>query len=134
LEETKIGQLTDPLNDRTRQPMPAGGLFSTADDLARFCRMVLNGGVFEGKRLVSEASVRAMTRRQTPTTIKEHYGLGWATGGDAFGHGGAYATHMSIEPKHALVVIWLVQHAGFPGDGAKAQGAFRQAALKAFGK
>ena len=36
--------------------------------------------------------------------------------------------------KHGLILIWLVQHAGFPGDGRKAQDAFRQAALKSFAK
>jgi CubicO group peptidase (beta-lactamase class C family) len=50
LEETTITQLKYPLSDRKRQPMPAGGLFSTAHDLARFCQMISNGGVFEGKR------------------------------------------------------------------------------------
>jgi len=134
LEETTITQLTYPLNDRARQPMPAGGLFSTADDLARFCRMVLNGGVLDGKRFLSEAAVREMTRKQTADSIKDEYGLGWATGGGTFGHGGAYATNMTIDPKRRLVLIFLVQHAGFPGDGDKAQGAFRGAAVAAFGK
>src|SRR5262249_6486865 len=36
LVETKIGQLRYPLDDRKRGPMPGGGLFSTADDVARF--------------------------------------------------------------------------------------------------
>ena len=58
LEEIPIAQLRYPLDDRARQPMPAGGLFSTARDLARFCRMVLNGGSFEGTRYLSEAAVR----------------------------------------------------------------------------
>src|SRR4051812_445579 len=43
LEETKIGQLQYPLKDRKRYPMPGGGLFSTADDVSRFCQMVLAG-------------------------------------------------------------------------------------------
>ena len=42
--------------------MPAGGLFSTAADVARFCQMLLNGG--EGN--VSSEAVKEMTRRQTP--------------------------------------------------------------------
>ena len=133
LEATTIGQLTYPLHDRKRQPMPAGGLFSTAEDLARFCRMVLNDGDFEGKRYLSAAAVAEMTRRQTPERVKESYGLGWATGGDTFGHGGAFATNMTIDPKHQRILIWMVQHAGFPGDGDKAQGAFRAAASKAVG-
>ena len=115
------------------KPITAGGLFSTAEDLARFCRLVLNDGVFEGKRYLSAAAVAEMTRRQTPERVKESYGLGWATGGGTFGHGGAFATNMTIDPKHQRILIWMVQHAGFPGDGDKAQGAFRAAASKAVG-
>ncbi len=33
-----------------------------------------------------------------------------------------------------IIRIWLVQHAGFPGDGGKAQGAFMKAAIDGFGK
>ena len=113
--------------------MPAGGLFSTATDLARFCQMVMNGGVFQGKRLLSESAVKEMTKRQTGAGIKESYGLGWATGGGSFGHGGALATNMTIDTQRGLITIFLVQHAGFPGAGGKAQGEFHQAADKQFG-
>src|SRR5687767_12966095 len=44
LEETPITQLAYPLEDPQRQPMPAGGLFCTAADVAVFCQMVLRGG------------------------------------------------------------------------------------------
>ena len=134
LEEIKIGQLKYPLNDRGRQPMPAGGLFSTAQDLSRFCRMVLNGGVFDGKRYLSEAAVKAMTTKQTAASIPQGYGLGWAVGkNDTFGHGGAYATNMTVDAKHGLVLVFLVQHAGFPGDGNKILPAFQKAAEERFG-
>jgi CubicO group peptidase (beta-lactamase class C family) len=133
LEAITIGQLSYPLYDRTRRPMPAGGLFSTAADLARFCQMMLNGGMFQGKRILSESAVKEMTRRQTGPGIKESYGLGWATGGGSFGHGGAYATNMTIETDRGLIAIYLVQHAGFPGDGARAQDEFHKAVDKQFG-
>jgi CubicO group peptidase (beta-lactamase class C family) len=133
LEETTITQLRYPLGDRRRQPMPAGGLFSTAGDLGRFCRMVLNGGVFEGKRYLSEAAVAAMTSKQTGDAVKDDYGLGWSTGGGTFGHGGAYATNMTIDPKRGLVMVFLVQHAGFPGKGGESLGLFRHAAEQQFG-
>ena len=77
LEETTISQLTYPLNDRKRQPMPAGGLFSTASDVARLCQMVLNRGQFQGKRILSEEAVATMTRKQTAEPLKDGYGLGW---------------------------------------------------------
>jgi CubicO group peptidase (beta-lactamase class C family) len=133
LEPITITQLKYPLNDPKRQPMPAGGLFSTAEDLGRFCRMILNGGVFEGKRYLSEAAVKEMTTRQTAENIKESYGLGWSTGGSSFGHGGAYATNMTIDAKRGLITIFLVQHAGFPGNGGESQGSFKKAAQERFG-
>jgi CubicO group peptidase (beta-lactamase class C family) len=134
LEETKISQLQYPLNDAKRQPMPAGGLFSTASDVGRFCQMVLNGGSFQGKRYLSEAAVKEMTSRQTGKGIKESYGLGWSTSGDVFGHGGAYATNMTIDSNRGLITVFMVQHAGFPGKGGECHGAFRKAALERFGK
>lgn len=128
LEPVRIGQLRYPLTDRARGPMPAGGLFSTADDMAVFCRMVLNGGTHNGKRLLSEDSVKAMTTRQTPASMKESYGLGWSVGGTTCGHGGAQSTSMNIDFKRGLVTIFMVQHAGFPGDGGQSRGAFEKAA------
>ncbi len=133
LEEIRIGQLKYPLTDRKRQPMPAGGLFSTARDVGRFCQMVLNSGTFEGKRYLSEAAVKEMTSKQTGT-VPAQYGLGWSTGGDGFGHGGANATNMHVDPKRGLITVFMVQHAGFPADGGKSGGAFRQAAEKQFGR
>ena len=113
--------------------MPAGGLFSTARDLARFCRMVLNGGSFEGTRYLSEAAVREMTSRQTGPGIAESYGLGWGVGEGWFGHGGAHATNMAIDVKRGLVRVYLVQHAGFRGDGAKGIGVFEKTVEARFG-
>jgi CubicO group peptidase (beta-lactamase class C family) len=132
LEETTVGQLKYPLDDRKRQPMPAGGLFSSANDVARFCQMVLNGGTFEGKRYLSAEAVKQMTSDQTGA-LKRGYGLGWSTGGHV-GHGGAFATNMAIDAKRGLVLVWMVQHAGYPGDGGKAQGAFVRAAEGLYGE
>ena len=135
LVETPVTQLKYPLSDRKqRYPMPAGGLFSTASDVARHCQMVLNGGVLNGKRYLSEDAVKQMTSKQTGDALKDAYGLGWSTGGGSFGHGGAYSTNMSIDPKRGLILVWMVQHAnGFPGEGGKSQGAFRKAAEERFG-
>lgn len=133
LEETTVGQLKYPLDNPGRQPMPAGGLFSTAADLGRFCQMVLNGGEFHGKRYLSEAAVKEMTSKQTGESVKEGYGLGWSTGGGSFGHGGAYATNMTIDTKRGLITVFLVQHAGFPGNGNQSHGTFKNAAEARFG-
>jgi CubicO group peptidase (beta-lactamase class C family) len=134
LAETTVGQLQYPLSDRKkRYPMPAGGLFSTAGDVARFCQMILNGGTLDGKRYLSEEAVKQLTRKQTGN-LDAGYGIGWSTGGENFGHGGAFATNMNIDAKRGLITVWMVQHAGFPNDGGKSQGAFRQAADQEFGK
>ncbi|HEY3282057.1 MAG TPA: serine hydrolase domain-containing protein [Armatimonadota bacterium] len=132
LKALTITQLTYPLEGPGRYPMPAGGLFSTAQDAARFCRMVLNGGTLDGHRYLSATAVEEMTRRQTPPD-QTSYGLGWSVDGDTIGHGGAYATDMLIDRKRGLVLVFLVQHAGFPLRGKDAQGAFVSTAQKHFG-
>jgi CubicO group peptidase (beta-lactamase class C family) len=133
LEETKIGQLTYPLNDRKRQPMPAGGLFSTAADLGVFCQMLLDGGKIKQMRFLSEAAVKELTTKQTGEGVPNAYGLGFDVGGGQFGHGGAYATNMSVDPKTGLITIFLVQHAGWIKGGDQSLGAFRKAAQAQYG-
>ena len=132
LEETPYDQLRYPLTDRTRFPMPAGGLFSTAQDTARFCQMLLNRGVFQGRRYLSDTSFQELTKRQTPVTVKDSYGFGLAIAADSFGHGGAQATHMEIRPGNGIVLVWMVQHGGFPGEGGKAQEVFKKWAVERF--
>ena len=135
LTEFPISQLIYPLTDRGhRFPMPAGGLFSTAIDTSLFCRMLLNNGELDGKRYLSENAIRELSKRQTPPAIKESYGLGFSVSPDSYGHGGAQATNMEIRSGKGLVLVWMVQHGGFPGDGSKAQGAFKNWALDKFGK
>jgi CubicO group peptidase (beta-lactamase class C family) len=129
LEELPIGQLKYPLDDPQRQPMPAGGLFSTAADLSLFYQMLANNGRFTGKRILSEQAVREM---QTPQPGNPHYGLGLGTDGDHFGHGGAYSTDSRFEKKSGLILIFLVQHAGWPKGGEKALPTFQKAAHEAF--
>jgi CubicO group peptidase (beta-lactamase class C family) len=143
LEETTITQLRYPLYDRKRQPMPAGGLFSTARDMARFCQMVLAGGVFEGKRYLSVEAVRQMTSIQTGD-LPQGYGFGWSVlqkenRGDgrsagSFGHGGAYKTAMWVDPHSKLVMVLLRHHSGefLTPDGNKIEGTFLKAAADRF--
>jgi CubicO group peptidase (beta-lactamase class C family) len=121
LEETRIGQLWYPLDNPERRPMPAGGLFSTATDVAVFCQMVLNGGTWKGKKILSEKSVALMTSKQTPNELK-----------DGYGHGGAMATNMSIDTKRGMITVYLVQNAGFPKEWKDGHGVFQHAAEKLF--
>lgn len=146
LEETPIGQFTLPLTMAGRYACPAGGLFSTAADVARFGRMILNGGLLDGRRYVSEAAVAQMTSTQTGMLLSKDgdetgYGFGFATArrsngrapAGECGHGGAYGNDLSIDPDRGLVRVWMVQHASYPNDGGKlVKAAFMEAVAAKF--
>ena len=78
-----------------------------------------------------------MTSPQTGS-LSVNYGFGWSTDrkpGGPFGHGGAYSTNMQIDPARQLILIFLVQHAGWPNEsGNRILATFQQAAIQAFGK
>jgi CubicO group peptidase (beta-lactamase class C family) len=150
LEETPITQLKYPLTDHSRTPMPAGGYFSTAEDVARFCQMLLNGGTYKGKRVLSEKAVQAMTTVQSGEAQNNNrianYGLGLnitvqsqgkpdELSVGSFAHGGAYKTGMWVDPKRGLVMVLMVHHSTFAGnDGNKINPTFLKAALQQYGK
>ena len=96
------------------------GLFSTADDLAIFCRMLLSGGVApSGKRIFTAATVQKMTAPQTPPWSPTLRGLGWdmdstysSARGElfplgSFGHTGFTGTSMWLDPASQTFVILL---------------------------
>jgi CubicO group peptidase (beta-lactamase class C family) len=109
---TVVTQLKYPLDGGGRFAVPAGGLFSTASDVAKFCQLLLNGGTMNGTRLLSEDAVHQMTTRQTPPSTGGSYGFGWMVNGDFYYHEGYYQTRMQVEPKLNLITILLVQHYG----------------------
>ncbi len=131
LEETKIDSLTYPLNARTRHAFPGGGLFSTANDLSRFYRMLANNGTFEGHRILSEKAIEQMTTDQTGD-LKSGYGFGFRIQGHNVGHGGAYSTNSQLNREHQLITIFLVQHAGWSKDGKQILPAVQKAATDNF--
>lgn len=130
IQETPIDQLHYPLDDgHARHPVPAGGLFSTAEDVARFAQMMLHHGEFQGKRYLSESAVEQMTRKQTPDASTQGYGLGFRTNGTTFGHFGHYNTNLSIDTKRGLITVFMVQNAGWRNDeGKKIHPTFAKAA------
>jgi CubicO group peptidase (beta-lactamase class C family) len=92
------------------------GLFSTAADLAAFVQMLLNGGVYGGRRLLSAEVVRQFTRDHAEG---QERCLGWdrksPTGSSAgelfsetsFGHTGFTGTSIWIDPDRELGVVLL---------------------------
>lgn len=96
---------------------PHAGLFGTAGDLARFARMLLGGGVLEGRRVVSRETVELFTRRAgIPDSDRA---LGWDTksaeGSSAgilfsprsYGHTGFTGTSLWIDPERRIFMVLL---------------------------
>jgi CubicO group peptidase (beta-lactamase class C family) len=129
LAECRIEQLKYPLDDPQRQPMPAGGLFSTAADVCLLYRMIANGGVFAGKRILSEQALREMG---SPQLAAPKYGLGMNIDGKQIGHSGAYGTNSCFDREHGLIMIFLVQQARWPKGAENASSVFQKAAINAF--
>jgi CubicO group peptidase (beta-lactamase class C family) len=149
LEEIPVPFGMGELWDTQRTVKPSGGLYSTADDLSRFYQMMLNGGEWNGTRLLSEKSVQELTRTQTGdiTTgftdgmswglafqvVKEPQGVTSMLSRGTFGHGGAYGTQSWADPVNQTIYILMVQRRGFQpnGDDSIVRKAFQQTAFDA---
>jgi uncharacterized protein YbbC (DUF1343 family)/CubicO group peptidase (beta-lactamase class C family) len=98
------------------------GLFSTADDLAIYCQMILNGGHYQGARILSPLGVSRMAEARAAgggSTDGVLRGIGWdissgysANRGDlfpigSFGHTGFTGTSIWIDPSSETFVIFL---------------------------
>jgi CubicO group peptidase (beta-lactamase class C family) len=92
------------------------GLFSTAADLARFARMMLNGGIVDGVRVLRPQTIAQFTAIQDPAL--SHRALGWETpsgqnsagsrmSARAFGHTGFTGTSLWMDPEHGAFVLLL---------------------------
>ena len=92
--------------------------------------MFLNLGELDGHRYLTEATVRDMTRKQTDDAVEDKVGLGWFLFDDHYDHSGALSSNMSLYPNMDRALIYLVQHAGFAGNGAEARSRFTAAALE----
>ena len=127
-----------------RMTEPSGGLFSTASDMAKFYQMILDGGVWEGKRIVSETAIAEMTTPHTAGDTELTYGLGWMCNrpdqmivrgfsADAYGHGGAFATHGWVDPEREIVAVLMIQNVMVKGS-REVRDAFHQVISKAYSK
>ncbi len=96
----------------------SGGMISTAMDYAIFCQMFLNGGVYNGKRILKEETVSMMTSPHTailytPEHRDRYYGYGWSVSPDGvFSHGGSDGTAAWVDPGKKLIVLAFTQSPG----------------------
>jgi CubicO group peptidase (beta-lactamase class C family) len=105
---------------------PAGGVWSTAMDMAIFGQMYLNKGSYGDQRILSPASIAAMTRNQIPGISGQFFdeffdeaswGLGWGVNlqtkdepllsPSAILHGGAGGVHFWVDPEFEIVGVYF---------------------------
>ncbi|MGL6075931.1 MAG: serine hydrolase domain-containing protein [Fimbriiglobus sp.] len=132
----------------SEHPIPAGGLASTAGDIAKLYQCLLNGGELDGVRVIGEKTLGMMTQTQTGDiktgfTDGMSFGFGFAvvktpTGiteklsPGTFGHGGAFGTQSWADPKKDLFMILMIQRTGIPnGDASIYRKTFQDLALSA---
>jgi uncharacterized protein YbbC (DUF1343 family)/CubicO group peptidase (beta-lactamase class C family) len=122
------GEVHDPRARALGGVAGHAGLFSTADDLALFARMMLNGGELNGKRVLARRTVALMTEpRAVPGGLR---GLGWdvntsysANRGElfsrehGFGHTGFTGTSLWVDPDTDTAVIFLSNRVHPDGKG-----------------
>ncbi len=114
-----------------RNPGPSFGLYSTAPDLGALMQMMLNTGTYGGRRLLSRASVEAMTTNQIPEELGVKQGLGWFVAGrpgsmggplgstTAFGHRGRTGVMVWADPERDLAGVFLCHQAGQAGSESR---------------
>ena len=93
-------------------PRGSGGMVSSAWDYALFCQMLLNDGVYGGKRILSPESVYEMTRPQSDhCEAAKSYGLGWKVqeAGGVFSHTGSDGTYVWVDPVDEVIGMVLTQ-------------------------
>lgn len=114
-----LGVVHDPTTRYMGGVAGHAGLFTTASDLARFAEMILNGGTWNGIRILSEGSVAKMTSPASPASRPDIRGLGWdidsrysSNRGElfpvgSFGHTGFTGTSLWIDPHSKSFIILL---------------------------
>ncbi len=106
------------------------GLFSTADDISIFAKMLLDGGIYNGTRILSPLSIEKMTEPESPPGKMVLRGLGWdldspfaSNRGElfdvgSFGHTGYTGTSIWIDPVTKTYVILLTNRV-HPNNGGE---------------
>lgn len=122
-----LGEGAMKYREHAKYPLPEGGVYSTASDMAAFYQTMLNKGALNGVKLLSKATVNVMTAVHTGDLQVGFpgmgYGLGFMVVRDAtgtlpltpigtFGHGGRYGTYAFADPKNDLIGIFMIQREG----------------------
>ncbi|HEX5447077.1 MAG TPA: serine hydrolase domain-containing protein [Pirellulales bacterium] len=130
-----------------KHPVPAGGLFSTADDLAKLYRCFLNHGTSGDKKIIGGKTLAEMTSEHTGelragfvdgsawgygfSLVRQPQGVTESLSAGSFGHGGAYGTQGWIDPQQGVYTILLLQRTGLPNsDGSAMRKALHDAAAR----
>ncbi|MEO5819292.1 MAG: serine hydrolase, partial [Vicinamibacteraceae bacterium] len=123
------GVVHDPTARRMGGVAGHAGLFTTADDLGRFCRMLLGQGTLDGTRILSPLTVARMLAPSTPAAEPNVRGLGWdldssfsSNRGElfpigSFGHTGFTGTSVWIDPATSTYVVVLSNRVHPEGKG-----------------
>jgi len=113
------GEVQDTLSRQLGGVAGHAGLFSTAQDLSRFCRMMLSGGTLDGKRVLAQRTVDQMTAPYFSRGGDVVRGLGWDIASPyssprglgfskvSFGHTGYSGSSIWIDPVANTFVILL---------------------------
>ncbi|QOV91357.1 exo-beta-N-acetylmuramidase NamZ domain-containing protein [Humisphaera borealis] len=125
-----IGEVHDPRAYLLGGVAGHAGLFSTADDTGRFCRMLLNGGTIDGRQVFKPSTVALMTRPQSlpDGTNLRTFGFDCDTAyssprgerfpkGVSFGHTGFTGTSLWIDPVNDSFVVLLTNSVHPNGKG-----------------
>jgi CubicO group peptidase (beta-lactamase class C family) len=117
------------------------GLCSTAEDYARFCQLMLNGGKLGNTRLLSRKTVELMTHDQLgKISFDQAFGLGFGINGEKgslselgspgeYNWGGFFYTAFSIDPTEQMITIFMAQV--HPDSGRDLEGLFHVLAYQA---
>ena len=120
-----LGHVQDPVACQLGGIAGHSGVFSTARDLAKFCRMILSEGEFDGIRILSERAVRQMTAPYFSRGGNVIRGLGWditspysapkGTGfsEESFGHTGYSGSSLWLDPTTDIFVILLTSRLNY---------------------
>ncbi|MEW6659715.1 MAG: serine hydrolase [Thermodesulfobacteriota bacterium] len=123
------GEVQDPISYRLGGVAGHSGIFSSADDLAVFAQMLLNGGENRGRRILSSGAVAAITKAQGISAGSIRRGLGWdmqspfskefnaSFPAESFGHTGYTGTSIWIEPRSKTYLIILTNRLHPSGRG-----------------